>query len=59
MTLKEILAERKRAANVSAQQAEVQQPITDNHVEVADIPICVFAQPMNEFQALFVDCEDF
>ena len=58
MRLREILMERKRASNVSA-QAEVQQPITDNHVEVADIPICVFAQPMSEFQALFADCEDF
>lgn len=56
-TLKEILAERKRAA--ASVQTEPQLPTADNQVVVAEIPQYVFAPPLTEFQALFADCEDF
>lgn len=56
MTLKEILQERKRAAQ--SNQATAVLPNTDNHV-VEQVPACVYSRPMSEFQALFVGIEDF
>ena len=55
MTLKEILQERKRAQNATANAVEAQ---TDNQ-ETEQAPTYVFSTPMNEFQALFKDCTDF
>lgn len=55
-TLKEILAERKRAAQSTPATAVVTN--TDN--QVADqAPACIYSAPVSEFQALFADCTDF
>lgn len=56
MTLKEILAERKRAAQSTPETAV--KPNTDNHV-AEQVPAYVYSEPMSEFQALFADCTDF
>lgn len=56
-TLKEILAERKRAAQ-STHATAVLPYNTDNHV-AEQAPAYVCSEPMSEFQALFADCTDF
>ena len=56
MTLKEILEERKRAAQSTHATAVV--PNTDNQVAEPG-PAYVYSEPMSEFQALFADCTDF
>ena len=56
MTLKEILEERKRAAQSTPATAVV--PNTDNQV-AEPVPAYVYSEPMSEFQALFEDCTDF
>lgn len=56
MTLKEILAERKRAAQSTP--ATAVPPNTDN--QVADqAPACIYSAPVSEFQTLFVGIYDF
>lgn len=56
MTLKEILEERKRAAQNAPATAVM--PNTDNQV-AEQVPAYVYSEPMSEFQALFEDCTDF
>lgn len=57
-TLKEILAERKRAAQST--QVTAISPSTDNHVaEPALAPAYAYSEPLNEFYALFDGIEDF
>ena len=56
MTLKEILDERKRAAQKAPATAVM--PSTDNQVAEAT-PAYVYSEPVSEFQALFADCTDF
>lgn len=55
-TLKEILAERKRAAQSS--QATAVMPNTDNQV-AEQMPIFICSGPTSEFYDLFKDCTDF
>lgn len=57
MTLKEILEERKRAAQSSPATAVM--PNTDNQVAEPIPPAYIYSEPMSEFQALFADCTDF
>ena len=56
-TLKEILAERKRAAK-SIPATAVLPYNTDNHV-AEQAPAYVCSEPKSEFQALFVGIEEF
>lgn len=55
-TLKEILAERKRAAQSTP--ATAVPPHAGNHV-AEQAPACIYSAPVSEFQALFADCTDF
>jgi len=57
-TLKEILAERKRAAQ-SIPATAVLPYNTDNHVAEQQAPAYVCSEPKSEFQALFVGIEEF
>ena len=56
MTLKEILEERKRAAQCTP--ATEVAPHAGNQV-AEPVPAYVYSEPMSEFQALFADCTDF
>ena len=56
MTLKEILEERRRAAQST--HAKAVMPNTDNQM-AEPVPAYVYSEPMSEFQALFADCTDF
>ena len=55
-TLKEILAERKRAAQSTPATAVM--PNTDNQV-AEQMPIFICSGPTSEFYDLFKDCTDF
>ena len=57
MTLKEILEERKRAAQNSPATAVM--PSTGNQVAETIPAYAFYSEPASEFQALFADCADF
>lgn len=56
MTLKKILAERKRRDSLGAKQSSV---CTDNQVAVEEETPIWLRTPTNEFYALFDGCTDF
>lgn len=56
-TLKEILAERKRAQQTPVQPTDESAPSAEEsqHSE----PACVYHAPLSDYQALFAGCTDF